>query len=132
MKLWEALKTGKRFRNQFFIEWCIWSTKNRYTFEAAHLDDDRWEVEPDPRPRLLAWRCKDKASEMYGVIKLVPEDSVFNAVSDFSGDWHRMPHLDEPRTKDTTHHVNYGPDGDRAMSDEIKTYDVCGVRVSKG
>lgn len=94
--LWEALKSGKRFRNAGWPlgDWYD-TSKGEITFTTAGFNSDLWIIEedPKPRPRRLAWISKDPntGSHDHGFIRLLPENC-----TPVTSKWERYERFDEP------------------------------------
>lgn len=90
MNLIEALKTGRRIRP----DWSDgeWEDPKDCTFRRDEVLFDRWEVETEAKPRLLAWVCTGRFSLRFGEIRMCPEGTYVPG----DGTWTRLPHLDEP------------------------------------
>lgn len=92
MTLIEALKTGKRAKNAHggFInpsEEPLMS--DRYNFTRADLLTNTWEVEPDAKPRMLAWYHMENGRL----------DFTTGEHPKYTTGWTRCPWLDEPEEK---------------------------------
>lgn len=82
MRLWECLKSGKRFRQKGSNDqWMI----------ISNPDDDVFEIEENPKPRRLAWI--NRGGEV-----CFSEKPPINNSNDarFNAGWERAPWLDEP------------------------------------
>jgi len=92
MKLIDALniyfKTGKKIGRHDGV---FHYPKYDAYYSFNDLGTEGWEVETDPKPRLLAWRCVDKNLSSFGGVVLLPERGPV-----YKGEWKRVPHLDEP------------------------------------
>jgi hypothetical protein len=96
MTLIEALKTGKRIRRYGLFHPNPWylPKDDSVSFSVKDVRDLVWEVEPDTKPRMLAYRDKKT--------KLLYMYEVGTILFPYSGeipDLERMPFLDEPESK---------------------------------
>ena len=93
MHLWEALKSGKRFRRIGWKKWYL--PREMICFTTEDFEADDFEIEEDPKPRRLTYICIEPGLDFYEMIRVTtrPLDT-FNAA------WERFPcSLDEPESK---------------------------------
>lgn len=94
MTIIEALKSGKRIRRkQIGHQFVEYRPDRHFSLDRDDILADDWEVEPDPKPRMLAWVCNlvHPIDMDYGQIRLLPDDHKFDSTY-----MTRCPWLDEP------------------------------------
>jgi hypothetical protein len=98
-KLWEALKSGKRFRSPDYPKG-TWENPNDFVGDGnileltAHdLKSNEWEIEEDPKSRRVAW------INLNGTLRYATEKEIDGYMLKASG-WTRAHWLpDEPESK---------------------------------
>ena len=94
MKLWEALKTGKKYKRK---DREFWYDPTILYPEGGFASDD-WEVEPDLKRRMLAYIARanvnGNVTVQAGELRFEFQDVTVNETV-----WLRAPWLDEPEEK---------------------------------